>query len=261
LYYERYFSTGEPHKIFVFDFGGGTLDVSVLNFNDSQTAGEALTIDKLSKTVLGSHGVDLGGTDFDKDIFEDMFLKYFGSNVTYGKKELPMPAHFYHNITEWHLQEHREKNRTFEFLRSIANDSNCSDREAVSRLITLVEDQQVYSILRKIEFVKTQLSANGTRQIRHNHRNIHIDELLSRKRFEAIVRSRIALIQECVDDCLKKAQISPQEIDVVLKVGGSSNNFFVDEMLRRIFPGHIRGTDVFTSVVSGLAVAAESLSD
>jgi molecular chaperone DnaK (HSP70) len=64
-----------------------------------------------------------------------------------------------------------------------------------------------------------------------------------------------------VYDCLKKAQVIPQEIDVVLKVGRSSNNLFVDEMLQRIFSGHIRGIDVFTSVASGLAVAAENLFD
>jgi hypothetical protein len=141
-----------------------------------------LTIDRVSETVLRTHGINLGGTDFNKDIFEAMFLRYFGSNVTYDKKGLPMPAYLYHDITEWHLQKYEGKNKTFGFLRGVANEPNCSDREAVSRLITLVEDQQIYSILKRIESAKIQLSANGTGRIRGNHKNINIDKPLSRKK-------------------------------------------------------------------------------
>lgn len=84
---------------------------------------------------------------------------------------------------------------------------------------------------------------------------------MSKRKFEAIIGSRISVIQECIDNCLRQAQITPQEIDIVLRVGGSSNNPFVSEILQRIFPSDIKVTDVFTSVVSGLAVAAENLSD
>jgi hypothetical chaperone protein len=261
LYYEKYHSTQDPHKVFVFDFGGGTLDVSVLNFDRDQLEQGEFRASELSDTVLGTNGVDLGGTDLDKDVFEDKFLRYFGSDVTYDKKGLPMPAHVHHDITEWHLLEHEGKRSTYSFLRQIANDPYCSDRDAAQRLVTLVEDQQVYSVLRSVEAAKIRLSSTEKTHIEHDYENIQIDEPISTKEFEAIIRPRLKSIQSCMDDCLRSAQVSPEDIDVVLKVGGSSNNLFVDEMLRRTFPGQIRGTDVFTSVVSGLAVAADDLLD
>jgi len=261
LYYETYHLTQDPHKIFVFDFGGGTLDVSVLNFDENRFKQRRLNPDKLSKTVLGTNGIDLGGTDLDKDVFENKFLRYFGSDVTFDKKGLPMPAYIHHDITEWHLLEHEGKRNTYNFLRQIASDPYCSDRDAAQRLITLVRDQQVYSVLRSIEAAKIRLSSTNETRINHDYENIQIDEPLTRREFESIIRPRLESIQSCVDECLKFAQVKPDDIDVVLKVGGSSNNSFVDEMLRKIFPGQIRGTDVFTSVVSGLAVAADDLLD
>jgi len=259
LYYQQFLSTGKPRKIFVFDFGGGTLDVSILNFDQPQTK-KNLTANQLSSMVLGAHGIDLGGTDLDKDIFRSMFLKYFGSNVMYDEKQLRIPAHLHQDVTEWHLQEHMNNVNTLALLRRIANDPNCSDTDAVNRLITLVGDQRIYSILRNIETAKFQLSTKGEGQIQHEYKNIQIDQPLSRKKFEAIIRSRIDAVQECVDNCLRQAQITPQEIDVILKVGGSSNNLFVGEMLGKVFPGHIRSTEIFTSVVSGLAIAAKNSS-
>lgn len=261
LYYEKYHSTQDPHKIFVFDFGGGTLDISVLNFNQGQLRQGQFRASKPSNTVLATNGIDLGGTDLDKDIFKDKFLRYFGSGVSFDKKGLPMPAHVHHDITEWHLLEYDGKRSTYNFLRQIANDPYCSDRDAVQRLVTLVEDQQVYSVLQSIEAAKIRLSSTDNTRIKYDYKNIQIDEPLARREFEAIIRPRLKSIQSCIDDCLKSAQVKPDDIDVVLKVGGSSNNLFVDEMLRRTFPGQIQGTDVFTSVVSGLAVAANDLLD
>ncbi len=261
LYYEKYYSTHNPHKIFVFDFGGGTLDISILNFDQDQLEQGGFRADELSNTVLGTNGIDLGGTDLDKDIFEAKFLRYFGSSLTYNKKELPIPAHIHHDITEWHLLEHEGKRSTHSFLRQIASDPYCSDRDAAQRLITLVENQQVYSVLRSIEAAKIRLSSTKETRINHNYKNIQIDELLTRREFETMVQPRLKSIQSCMDECLRLAQVKLDDIDVVLKVGGSSNNLFVGEMLTRTFPGQMRGTDVFTSVVSGLAVAADNLLD
>jgi hypothetical chaperone protein len=259
LYYEKYFSTGEPQKVFVFDFGGGTLDVSVLNLGGDQTARRGSAPYRFPNMVLGSHGIDLGGTDLDKDIFEALFIRYFGSDVTYGRKGLPIPVHFFQDIVDWHLQEYVNKIEVSNFLREASNDPQCSDKDAIIRLITLIGDQQMYAILRSIEAAKIQLSSNGESRIINNYKNIHINEPLSRRKFQTIIAPRLKSIQECIVECLRRAQISPQEIDVVLKVGGSSSNNFVDEILQRTFPDQIKKVDVFTSVVSGLALAAENL--
>lgn len=257
LYYEKFFSSGKPHKIFVFDFGGGTLDVSILEIEGK----DPLSMGDFSNTVLGSNGIRLGGTDLDKDVFRAEFLNYFGSGVTYGPKALPMPNHLYLNITEWHLQEFMHKNHIIDMLNQILTDPICSDREAVCRMIALISDQQVYSVLNAIEVAKIQLTSQREGQIQHIFKNIDIHEPLSREKFEAIVRPRIIEIEDCIKECLKQAQVDPGDIDVVLKTGGSSNNVFIESLLRRIFPSNIRSTDVFTSVAAGLALASDQFFD
>jgi hypothetical chaperone protein len=259
LHYERIHSPRDPHKVFVFDFGGGTLDVSVLNFDQNQAGKDKIRSGDYSGAVLATNGIDLGGTDFDKDVFRDRFLKYFGTDVSYDVRGMLMPARIKHEITEWHLLEPRRDRGEYDFLRRVAVDRHCSNTEAVRRLITLVEDQQVYSILRSIEGAKIQLSSDSQGRIQHNYKNIDIDEPLTKEEFERIILPRIDSIQSCIDKCLTAAQVEPDDIDVALKVGGSSNNLFVDKMLAGTFSGEIQRTDVFTSVTSGLAVAANDI--
>ncbi|MDX1766040.1 MAG: Hsp70 family protein, partial [Candidatus Saccharimonadales bacterium] len=196
LYYERNYAKPEAHKVFVFDFGGGTLDVSVLNYDQNHFDGQGPRRGRdPSETVLSTNGIDLGGTDFDKDVFRGRFLRYFGSEVTYDSIERHMPAHIHANITEWHLIEAARLRDGYKALEKIVVDRHCSDRPAVERLITLIEDQQVFSLLRTIEGAKIQLGTVDPAQISHHHKSIEIDEPLSRAEFEEIIEPRLDLIQ------------------------------------------------------------------
>jgi hypothetical chaperone protein len=253
LYFETQNPSDTPRKLFVFDFGGGTLDVSVVGLERSNAISP-----NTESSVLATHGIDLGGTDLDKDVFNALFLEYFGSKVIYGHKQLPMPIHLYGDLTEWHLHETTRTKETINVLKTIALDPFCSDEEAVNRLITLVRDQKMYSILRRIEAAKIGLTTQERTDIRFRHKQLELDSSLTQDEYERIIRSRVEEIQDCIQECLRKAQLEPKEIDVVLKTGGSSNNGFVDALLGNIFTGNIRSSDIFTSVVSGLAIAAEN---
>ena len=74
LYYERSRPNSKSRNVFVFDFGGGTLDTCVLELRPS----ERISQNSLNSQVLASHGIMLGGNDLDKDIFARRYLNFFG---------------------------------------------------------------------------------------------------------------------------------------------------------------------------------------
>lgn len=56
---------------------------------------------------------------------------------------------------------------------------------------------------------------------------------------------------------LEKAQKNYEDINVVIKTGGSSKGFYIQELLTNIFPkAEITQGDAFTDVTAGLAIAA-----
>ena len=169
-----------------------------------------------------------------------------------------MPANLHADITEWHLIRHLDKRHIINFLQSIVSQEATSNREAINRLMTLISEQQVYDILKKIELTKIQLSESEIAMIKHRFHNIDINKRITRKEFESAIISRKREIEKCVRETLKKAQLGPKDIDVVIRVGGSSNNQFTNSLLSKIFD-RVESPDIFTSVVAGLSIAANEV--
>jgi hypothetical chaperone protein len=62
-------------------------------------------------------------------------------------------------------------------------------------------------------------------------------------------------LDELVQVVLLRAGLRAQDIDVVVRTGGSSLIVAVRQLLERAFPGKVTEHDPFTSVASGLAIA------
>ncbi|HMO57255.1 MAG TPA: Hsp70 family protein, partial [Roseiflexaceae bacterium] len=64
-------------------------------------------------------------------------------------------------------------------------------------------------------------------------------------------------VGECVDRAIAAAGLTPADIDVILRTGGSSRVPAFVRMLRNRFGAEkLQEMDVFTGVASGLAIAA-----
>lgn len=253
LYYERSRPETKAKNVFIFDFGGGTLDTCILKLGNS----EKITEESLNSKVLSSHGVVLGGNDLDKDVFIKKYSSFFGKNVLWSNKRLSMPSYIYADLPEWHLADQLRKIEVMEFLRQISVDSD--DTEAVKRLITLIQDQQVFAVLQSIEKGKIGLSSSRTSQIVYDYKNVQIDDSVTSMEFEGMIGSRKSQIQKCINECLLKAGLKAENVDAVLKVGGSSNNPFIDRLLSENFETKIEDDNIFTSVVAGLSIAASEI--
>jgi len=68
LYYET--RLDRPQTALVFDYGGGTLDITIMRLGDAR-----------NRRVYASDGIGLAGSDFDQAIIEKRLLPHFGKGV------------------------------------------------------------------------------------------------------------------------------------------------------------------------------------
>ncbi len=251
LHYERYRLNSPKKTVFVFDFGGGTLDTCILNLGSGV---------KSAEKVIASYGVSLGGTDLDKDIFRKTLLQYFGSQVTFGPKKSNVPYYVYEELPDWQIRTQSMSNgEVIKDFRTIKNDEYCSDKDAINRLMSLIEYQQVPAVLNSIEIAKIDLSSTEKASIEYKSQTLQFEQEIDRMKYSNIVQSRMDEIKACIDECLALAGISKQKIDIALKVGGSSKNNFIDTILQTYF-ANIEDATELTTVAAGLGLIASELS-
>ncbi|SDK37562.1 molecular chaperone DnaK [Natronincola ferrireducens] len=169
--------TEEQQKILVYDLGGGTFDVSILELGDGVFE------------VLATHGNNhLGGDDFDQviiDYIAEEFRKQEGIDLRQDKMSLQR------------LKEAAEK----------------AKKELSSTMTTNIN----------LPFI----TATNT-----GPKHLNMD--LSRAKFEEISSHLVEKTLEPIRKSLDDAKLSPQEIDKVILVGGSTRIPAVQQAVKKI---------------------------
>lgn len=130
-------------------------------------------------------------------------------------------------------------------------------RRDLEALLALIQKNYGWDLFQEIERAKIVLSSDTATRLQFKRETIKIDEPLSRKQFEAIIAGRLRGISDEIDQTLAAAGVTAEEIDVVIRTGGSSLIPAVQSLLERKFgAGKVNQQEVFTSVVTGLALAA-----
>ncbi|MGN6676092.1 MAG: Hsp70 family protein [Thermomicrobiales bacterium] len=234
-----------PRTVLVFDFGGGTLDVTVMRIGGGE------------RTVLSTAGTPLGGNTLDEDIMDGRLLKYFGEDLRWGEQGLPMPRHILDAIRRWYTIPVLNDARIIEFLRRLQHETARSSQRQVRALIALVRSNYGWPLFREIERAKIGLSAREQERIGFFAEAIAINEPLTRRAFEALIGKRIRQAERCIDDALAAAGLADDAIDAVLRTGGSSTIPRFQRLLTdRFGADKLRFQDAFTSVATGLALSA-----
>lgn len=192
---------GKEHRFLIYDLGGGTFDVSILNLADGVFEVEA------------SHGNGhLGGDDFDARVMEWIAKKYKEQNGIDLKLD-PM--------TNQRLKEAAEKAK--------------------------IELSGVMSTDINLPFLS--IDANG--------QPVHFNQMLSRAEFDSITEDLVRMTEEPIDIALKDANLSINDIDKVLLVGGSSRIPAVQALIKNKFGKEAsKGVNPDESVAVGAAVQA-----
>ena len=195
---------GESQKVLVYDLGGGTFDVSVIEIEDG--------VIEVLATAGDNH---LGGDDFDA------------------------------RITDWIVHEFRNQYRVD--LRK--------DITAIHRVMEAAENAK--KELSTAE--STNINLPYLMQIKGEP--VHLDMILTRAKFQELVRDLVERTVGPVQSALQDAGIAPGELGKVLLVGGSTRMPLVQEKVRELIGKEpSRNINPDECVAMGAAILANTLS-
>lgn len=239
LYYEQ--SISQPQNVVIFDFGGGTLDIAVMRLGDAK-----------SRQVYASGGVDIAGSDFDRTIIEKRMLSHFG----YGKvKHHPEIMQMIDAVPDWMALPEMGTPINKNIL-----DKAIQAKVAPVRLKALehlIYNDLAFTFYNRVEAGKIALSNEGATIISLEDKDIALWELYTRSQFESDIQHYLVDVEKVLLNTVEKAGLDIEQIDAVVKTGGSSNIPLFTGMLGRLFGAEkVKESSSFSSVVAGLAIKA-----
>ncbi len=251
LHYEL--MVGEPQNIVVFDFGGGTLDITVMRIGDPG-----------KREVFSTGGVGIAGDAFDQRIIEGVLLDHFGRGTTvrlsahdkaWGEDDAPFPRQYTDALVHWQTIPELNRPETLHFLQLAQITGSHPSR--VRALESLLVNNHAIHMIDEVERAKIALSADIFSAIRLQGDDINVWQPLTRSQFEALIDAHARRIETCLLDTLERSGLEAGEIDAVVRTGGSAQIPCFIEMMERIFgPDKVVLSDVFSGVTSGLAIRA-----
>ena len=194
-------------KVVIYDLGGGTFDVTVLEVSSENIDG----VDEKTFIVAGTAGdVNLGGDNFDEA------------------------------LTRWIM-------------------------EKIGATADLSDNPQTLNMIRsEARKAKESLSAVGSYDLNIPYlppSGIQVSETITREDFDKLIEGYVETTKRITTDLLDEIDVSVDEIEEVLLVGGSTRIPAVREMLQKLFgkaPNHSVNPD--KAVSQGAALQASNLS-
>jgi hypothetical chaperone protein len=239
LYYEL--SLSRPENVLVFDFGGGTLDITIMRLGDPQ-----------GRRVFTSGGIGIAGADFDQALIQKRMLAHFGKGLPENDPDLEK---LIESVADWQVLPQLSTPEMKRRLEKATALSSAPPR--LKSLEALIFNDLAFQFYNKVESAKIELSGQGSTVVAMEGEDIHLWELVTRLQFEQDIRTYRSLVEKCLLDTLNRSGLEVEEIDSVIRTGGSSNVPCFIAMLDRIFgPAKVKATSIFSSVVSGLAISA-----
>lgn len=237
-------SVSKPQNILVYDFGGGTLDLTVLHVTPDE-----------APTVKAIGGVGIAGDRFDQRIVEQALTPHFGRDVTWGSKLLPVPRTMIDQITAWEGLSALATPEMRSFLHRMQAD--CSAPARLFALESLIFNFYGFALFESVEAVKRHLSAEPFDAIQFRGGDIDIWQPLTRSQFESYTHTEWRRIRELVSDVVNRSGLETDEIDAVVRTGGSSSIPISLTILTDLFgEDKLVTEDLFTGVTAGLGIYA-----
>ena len=234
----------ERQKALVFDFGGGTLDVTII-----ETDGRGGSV------VLSNDGVPVGGDIMDRRIMMGKMLPHFGSAATVGPQRLPFPAVIIDHLSEWQSILELSHPKFQRIIEELIGTSTQPDK--VMQLQTLVNQNYALPLYEIVERAKVALSSQDSANVSMHVPGISIDQMVERWDFERMIGPDVRAVAACVDRAVRAAGLQHSDIHVVLRTGGSSRiPKFVQMLTEKFGSAAMVEMDPFTGVAQGLGIAA-----
>ncbi|MFA7300730.1 MAG: Hsp70 family protein [Candidatus Shapirobacteria bacterium] len=230
-------------KILVYDFGGGTLDICIMELP--------------SKKILSVSGRGLGGDMLDSHLALSKIAPHFGLNSVINGK-MPFPRYLFSTFQSWYLATLQKTVKNHDTLEELAVKSN--QPELVKNLISLIFNDYGFEFFQTLDSTKIDLSTKTITDFLFKRQSLYVHEQITKLDFETAIGPDLQTSQECIDEALNLANLKPSQIDNIILTGGSSQVPIFISQIKNIFGADkIITSNHFTSVASGLAVRAEQL--
>ena len=239
LYYEM--SLDRPQTVLVFDFGGGTLDITIMRLGDPQ-----------HRQVFASGGIGIAGSDFDRAIIQKRLLPHFGKGLIDHHRDI---LELVNTVSDWIALPELSTPQARHKLEKAIRQGEAPVR--LKALESLIFNDLAFSFYNRVEASKIALSSQGAAVIDLVEKDMDIWELYTRTQFEFDIRPFQEQIKQVLLDTVAASGLEPGHIDAVVKTGGSSSIPAFTEMLGEIFGSErVKTSDLFSSVTAGLAIKA-----
>jgi hypothetical chaperone protein len=233
----------------IFDFGGGTLDLTVMRLGDPK-----------GRAVLATGGIPVAGDVFDQKLVRAKLPRHFGEGSYYGprQKALTIPHWIYDTFSNWQTILELQSVDNKRILEEISQ--TAQRRYQIEALINLVANNYGLPMFDLVERAKRRLSEKRGAEILLEGPGFKVREFVTRTEFESIIRAEILAIERHIDETLQASGLAHDQLDVVIRTGGSSQIPVFHEMLQRKFGADkVRDVDTFSSVTAGLGVIARGI--
>ncbi|MEW5987273.1 MAG: Hsp70 family protein [Chloroflexota bacterium] len=241
-------TSGRAENILIFDFGGGTLDLTIMR------------VDGGRRQVLATGGVPIAGDIFDQKLVRAKLPTHFGEGTVYGPRgqELPAPRWIFDVFANWQTIMELQTPESRQMLNQIAQTAR--HRQGIKNLISLVSGNYSLYMFDAVEQAKRELSERLGAMIRFNLPQARILQLVTRTDFENIIHQETQVIERHLDETVRASGLAAHQIDSIIRTGGSSQiPVFVDILERKFGRDRVRSLDIFSSVTSGLAIIAQAI--
>ncbi|KAB7615783.1 Hsp70 family protein [Amylibacter sp. SFDW26] len=233
----------------IVDIGGGTSDFTVFK-------SKGQTID-----IMASHGVRIGGTNFDKSISVDHVMPLLGKGTDIrnemGSGTLPAPNAIFQDLATWEKIPFMYSQDT---RKSVAKMHKMAvEKPLFARLESVLEHELAHEMAFAVETGKIQVNKADQDRSKIDLSMIQPDlaAILTQSDLDISLAIHAQGIKECALETVKRAECNPSQINTVIFVGGSSLMSVVGQTMADIFPqAKQQYSDAFTAVVDGLAIAA-----
>lgn len=230
----------------IVDIGGGTSDFSVY-----RTEGGGVRI-------LGSHGIRLGGTDFDEAVSLSHAMPLLGHGTQLrremGPGLLPVPNAIYADLAAWaHIPfVYTPENRRL----AVQMARLAVEPERLERLVTVLTDELGHDLAFAVERGKIAANRGEDTRIGMGFVQPRLAAPISRASLDRALQDHGADLEQAVTETLARAGVAAGDIGDIVLVGGSSLMNLVTNLAARMMPGAcLHRSEAFTAVVDGLALA------
>ncbi len=237
----------------VIDVGGGTSDFTVIRLGKNLQ----LKADR-KDDILASSGVRVGGNDFDKDFSINSFMPELGLGAAYGPQKLPVPSIQYFELAEWSKINSAYSYKNLKIVQEVL--SQVDDTKRYSRLLDILQHENGHRLLNDVEESKIALTDKENIELIINYVANNPKLKLTKKAFEKSIKKNLSKISKSLLECLKLANVKPQDIGLVILTGGSTEIPLMQDIMHIHFPNANFSTEnKMASVGLGLAFDAQRI--